>query len=108
MPELGLASYGGEGGVTDMDLSQGGPGPLGEEGPGPVGEDQGLGVNPGDRLRNVTQNADPGPDVGQSGSMLSTPDNPGPAVAGRTPLIGMARRERGLPVLRDQVPSLMD
>jgi hypothetical protein len=106
MPDLGLASYGGDGGMMDRDFGQGGPGPLGEEGPGPIGEDQGLGVNPGDRLRNVTQNANLGPDLGQSGTMM--PETPGPSLAGRTPLIGMARRERGLPVIRDQVPSLMD
>jgi len=98
MPDLGLASYGGDGGMMDQDFGQGGPGPL--------GEGEGLGVNPGERLRNVTQNADPGPDLGQSGTMM--PEAPGPSLAGRTPLIGMARRERGLPVIRDQVPSLMD
>lgn len=107
MPELELAGYGSDGGMMDRDLAEGGPGPLGREGPGPIGEDQGLGLNPGERLQDVTQNAD-GPDLGQSGDMMSLPDSPGPSAAGRTPLIGMVRRERGLPVLRDQVPSLTE
>ena len=92
MPELGLKSFGSDGGVMDRDFGQG-SGPLSD-------------VNPGERVRNVTQNA--GPDLGQSGNMVNVPDSPGPAALGRTPLLGMARRERGLPVVRDQIPSLMD
>lgn len=45
-----------------------------------------------------------GPDVGQGmGSSLEVPDNPGPSVAGRTPLVGTVRRSNGMPVLRDQL-----
>jgi len=47
--------------------------------------------------------------VGQGGeSMLDMPDNPGPAVAGRTPVVGQFRRDRDMPVLRDQLGDLME
>lgn len=61
--------------------------------------------NPGERVRSVMGSA--GPDMSQ-GPTLNTPENPGPAALGRTPLIGMVRRDRGLPVIRDQVPNLME
>lgn len=35
--------------------------------------------------------------------MMSVPDNPGPAVTGRTPVLGSVRRSRDMPVLRDQL-----
>lgn len=63
-------------------------------------------VNPGSRVRNL-MSGDDGPDMMQGGSM-SMPSNPGPSVAGRTPMLGTVRRERGLPVVRDQLPDLMD
>jgi len=63
-------------------------------------------VNPGERVRNL-MDRDEGADMMQMSGM-STPENPGPSVAGRTPVIGMVRRERGLPVVRDQLPDLMD
>jgi len=34
------------------------------------------------------------------------PDNPGPSIAGREPVIGALRRKNGLPVLRDEVPKM--
>jgi len=64
-------------------------------------------VEPGERIRNalsgVGERFGDGPDVSQTGDMLNVPDNPGPAVAGRTPLIGTVRRSQGMPVLRDQI-----
>jgi len=62
-------------------------------------------VNPGSRIKNLM--GDGGPDMMQGGSM-STPDNPGPSMMGRTPMLGTLRRQRGLPVVRDQLPDLMD
>lgn len=48
------------------------------------------------------------PDLGQDGMMdMDVPDNPGPAVTGRTPVLGSARRSRDLPVLRDQLMGAM-
>jgi len=47
--------------------------------------------------------------VGSSGkSGLSMPEDPGPAAMGKTPVIGQARRERDLPVVRDRVGTLLD
>lgn len=61
--------------------------------------------NPGERVRDAVQNA--GPDMSQ-GVSIKTPENPGPSMLGRTPVLGMLRRERGIPVLRDQLPSLTE
>lgn len=36
-------------------------------------------------------------------SEINTPSDPGPAVLGRTPLVGSVRRSQGLPVIRDEV-----
>jgi len=63
-------------------------------------------VNPGKRVRGL-MNRDGDRDMSQMASM-NTPENPGPSIAGRTPVIGMMRRERGLPVVRDQLPDLVD
>lgn len=47
--------------------------------------------------------------VGKRGSQLmQMPDEPGPAVTGRTPVVGQLRRQRDLPVLRDQIGMMMD
>lgn len=35
-------------------------------------------------------------------------DEAGPSALGRTPAIGNLRREKGLPVLRDEVPDLTE
>jgi len=84
--------------IIDRDLSS----PM-EDGYGEDGEEL-VEASPLDRVRDAVSGA--GPDLSQSGSMM--PDNPGPSVAGREPVIGSARRQRGLPVVRDQIPSLMD
>lgn len=34
---------------------------------------------------------------------LDPPKDPGPAVLGKTPLVGSVRRNKGLPVLRDEI-----
>lgn len=63
------------------------------------------GGNVGDRIRSVLGRGDgDGPDLSQ-GMMdnLDIPNNPGPAVAGRTPLVGSLRRSRDMPVIRDQL-----
>lgn len=48
--------------------------------------------------------------VGQSGDSEIVPDNPGPAVAGRTPILGQARRQsdKEIPVLRDRIGKMVD
>jgi len=67
-------------------------------------------VEPGKRVRDaidrLRSRSDSAPDMSQAASMV--PDNPGPSVMGRTTVIGQARRDRDIPVLRDQVPELLD
>lgn len=66
-------------------------------------------IEPGKRVKDAVdriRGGNGGPDMSQATEML--PNNPGPAMAGRTPAIGQARRDRDLPVIRDQVPSLLD
>ena len=36
------------------------------------------------------------------------PEKPGPKILGREPLIGSVRRSMGLPVLRDEMPTLIE
>lgn len=66
-------------------------------------------VEPGKRIRSALSGVGErfrggdGPDVSQASDMLDVPDNPGPAVAGRTPVVGSIRRSQGMPVLRDQL-----
>jgi len=48
------------------------------------------------------------PDLGQDGLMgAEVPDSPGPALAGRTPVLGSVRRSNDMPVLRDQLSGMM-
>lgn len=71
-------------------------------------------VNPGERVRNL----EPGKRVREAlgsddsemmqSTPMSMPDNPGPSMMGRDPLIGMLRRDMGLPVVRDQLPDLTE
>jgi len=37
---------------------------------------------------------------------LDIPNNPGPAIAGRTPVVGSLRRSNGVMVLRDELKDL--
>jgi hypothetical protein len=62
-------------------------------------------ANPGSRIREALGQGDG--DVMQ-GTSISIPDNPGPSAAGRTPVIGTLRRQMGAPVVRDQLPDLME
>lgn len=39
---------------------------------------------------------------------IEIPENPGPRVIGRAPVIGSVRRSLGMPVLRDEVPTLIE
>lgn len=75
---------------------------LGQD--GPISD-----VNPGERVREVMGDGplDDGLDVGQGMGDLSVPDDPGPALAGRTPIIGTVRRSRGMTVVRDMVALQM-
>lgn len=42
-------------------------------------------------------------DFNQQGVDEMIPDDPGPAAAGKTPVLGSVRRSQGLPVLRDRL-----
>lgn len=69
-------------------------------------------VQPGQRVRERLGNfgsGDMGPDLGQNGGpadSVDIPDEPGPAVAGRTPLVGSLRRSNDMPVIRDQLGGM--
>lgn len=81
-------------GGDNADAAQSGPGLLG-------------GGQPGERVRNALGGGGGMADLGQDGGPLSVPNNPGPAAAGRTPLVGTVRRSNGMPVARDQLSGLM-
>lgn len=66
-------------------------------------------VKPGSRIRKAL-GRDDGDSMGQGlmskqglMSNLNIPNKPGPAVAGRTPLVGSLRRSRDMMVLRDRL-----
>ena len=61
----------------------------------------------GSRVRNLLPDEGPLSDIDLSQGM-SVPDEPGPAMMGRTPVIGQIRRARDLPVLRDRLPDLTE
>jgi len=82
------------------DFGQGGP--LDNVNPG----ERVRNLNPGSRVRDAIGSDDMG-DMSQSSSM-SIPDTPGPSVLGRTPVLGSVRRGMDMPVLRDNLPDLMD
>ena len=70
-----------------------------------------MDFEPGSRLKNLFGSSGGNVDavVGQMGTdALDIPDEPGPAVTGRTPVVGQLRRERDLPVLRDKLGEQMD
>lgn len=57
----------------------------------------------GSRVRELL-NRNGSADLGQDGmNELEIPDNPGPALAGRTPVVGSVRRSRDMPVVRDML-----
>lgn len=64
---------------------------------------------PGKNIKNALnqlQGNSTSENMGQSGSIgsrLNIPENPGPALAGRTPLVGTLRRSNDLPVVRDSL-----
>jgi len=65
------------------------------------------GLEPGSRVKSALEKIrGESPDMSQAADVI--PNNPGPAAAGRTPAIGQVRRDRDMPVIRDQVPSLLD
>jgi len=62
---------------------------------------------PGERVREALGGAGMAPDLGQSGGMeLDVPNEPGPVLAGRTPLVGTLRRANGMPVVRDRLAGM--
>lgn len=65
-------------------------------------------VEPGKRVRKLLNRENGLLDNGPQGMKqdvedIDIPDEPGPAIAGRTPVIGTIRRSREIPVLRDRV-----
>lgn len=95
MPERQAYQQGGD----DQGGLLGGQGPL-SSGEGPI--------------RNALQNfSSGGPDLMQNGDggdgdgSVEVPENPGPPIIGRTPVVGSVRRANDLPVLRDEVPSTL-
>jgi hypothetical protein len=42
----------------------------------------------------------------QAESDVNVPDDPGPALAGKTPAVGSVRRGMGVPVLRDELKDM--
>lgn len=73
-----------------------------------------IDYTPGQNIKKLfsTESANVDAVVGQSGSGLdlSPPEDPGPAVTGRTPVVGELRRQsdRDVPVLRDRIGTLVD
>jgi len=66
-------------------------------------------IEPGKRVKSALDRIrgnDNMPDMSQAKNTL--PDDVGPKALGRTPAIGSLRRERGMTVIRDQVPELLD
>lgn len=92
-------------------LNGGQPGGRLKEALGGAGPDLGQGsgspldgVEPGKRVKQALGRGEGGPDLGQGGmDELEVPDEPGPAAAGRTPLVGTVRRSNGMPVVRDEL-----
>lgn len=39
---------------------------------------------------------------------IEIPEKPGPSILGREPLVGMIRRAFGIPVIRDEMPALIE
>lgn len=72
-----------------MEYSQDRQGPLGN-------------LQLGNRLRELLDRDG----AAAQGGRIEVPDDPGPALAGRTPVIGMVRRSRDLPVLRDNLGDI--
>lgn len=47
-------------------------------------------------------------DIDLEVSEKDIPANPGPAVTGRTPVLGTVRRKNGMPVLRDELGEAVE
>jgi len=62
------------------------------------------GFTPGERVQDLL--GDGGPDMGQNAGSFNVPNNPGPALTGRTPVVGSLRRSRDMPVLRDMLSEM--
>ena len=63
-------------------------------------------VKPGSRIRKALGREGSSEGMATSQGLMSSlniPSNPGPAVAGRTPLVGSLRRSRDMMVLRDRL-----
>ena len=49
-----------------------------------------------------------GSDIDLEVSEEDIPEEPGPAVTGRTPVLGTVRRKNGMPVLRDEIGEAVE
>lgn len=69
----------------------------------------GQGLQPGKRVQDALQRFRGDGEEASQGmlSELNIPDNPGPAAAGRTPLVGTLRRSQGMPVARDELGNML-
>lgn len=47
-------------------------------------------------------------DIDLEVSEEDVPNDPGPAVTGRTPILGTVRRKNGMPVLRDELGEAVE
>lgn len=94
--------------VSDMEVGSRVQNVIGGDGGPDMGQGPLQGGQPGDRVRNLLGGDEDGADVSQGlGSDFSVPDNPGPAVLGRTPALGSLRRDSGMPVIRDNLSGVM-
>lgn len=61
----------------------------------------------GSRVRQMMDGSGPA-DIGQNGGdAVDVPSEPGPALAGRTPIVGSLRRSNDMPVARDQLGDML-
>lgn len=70
-----------------------------------------MDYTPGERIKKLAgkDKKDVEAVVGQmSDKVFKVPDNPGPAITGRTPILGQYRRENDMTVLRDRLGNMLD
>ena len=71
-----------------------------------------IDYSPGQNIKKLfsTEEAKVDAVVGQTGDMEIMPKDAGPAVMGKTPVVGQLRRQsdRDIPVVRDRVGTLVD
>lgn len=69
-----------------------------------------LDFEPGERLKGAFQSAGGRVDAvvgSRDFANVDMPDEPGPAALGREPVVGTFRRQRDMPVLRDELAEMV-